>query len=352
MAAPRADLASIATILLEAAEPGQLLAAVEAYFQRCGEVAGTPSSQATQLGAGVAISPEDAARCTLDVMRTATFVRGVRAALDSLHQRFSSRPLRILYAGCGPLAPLGILPIALAPSAAEDWLFVDVHASALLQARRLLEYWQLREAQVSFLCADASQLWLREWEPDLVIAEVMQRSLSKEPQLAVTAALTELLAPEGILIPAAVEVHLALARLSAEFDLSGARTPVSRPRVRTGLGRLLRVDRENAAELYARATSAGGLDLGRWVVGRLEEADMTPILQTSIEVFAGHRLGDYDSGLTVPEVLHDLVPVREGDAFVAHYEMGPSPRLLVERAADRDERDGEDPTVETQPPLG
>jgi len=359
MAASRADVASIATILLESGEPGELLAAVEAYFQYCGEIVGAPSPNATQLREGVAISPEDTARCTLDVLRTATFVRGVRTALDALHQQLPARRLRVLYAGCGPFAPLGILPIVSSDaasssgSAQEDWLFVDVHASALVQARRLVEHWQLTEARTSFLCADASRLPVREWAPDLVIVEVMQRSLAKEPQLAVTAALTELLAPEGILIPTAVEVHLALARLSTEFDLTGARTPVSRPRVRKGLGRLLRVDRENAAELYARATSEGGLDLGRRVVGRLEEADMTPILRTSIEVFAEHYLGDYDSGLTVPEVLRGLTPVRGGDTFVAHYEMGPLPRLRVERTSGSGPEDApSDPSLGMPPHLG
>src|SRR3989338_10361358 len=59
---------------------------------------------------GWAISPYSASKCVYDHARTAAFIRGENQAILDL-KKGANRPLNILYAGCGPLATLGI-PIA------------------------------------------------------------------------------------------------------------------------------------------------------------------------------------------------------------------------------------------------
>ena len=50
-----------------------------------------------------------------------------------------------------------------------------------------------------------------------------------------------------------------------------------------------------------------------------------------VEIYGEHRLDDYDSGVTVPEVLDAIAPVRAGDCLEFVYELGRRPGLRVEK---------------------
>ena len=67
---------------------------------------------------GLAVSPTMAAMCADDYMRTIMFLRGLHDAVVERLKRISGRPLRVLYAGCGPYATLAVPLMTLFP--AED----------------------------------------------------------------------------------------------------------------------------------------------------------------------------------------------------------------------------------------
>src|SRR5262245_4487809 len=117
-----------AAILMDADAPlGASRAAAEELYSACSEEVPLLGTTPPALDSGKALSPADAARCVLDFRRTACYLQATAAALDAALQRWPQRPLRVLYAGCGPFAPLA-LPLARRHSAARvEFVLVDVH---------------------------------------------------------------------------------------------------------------------------------------------------------------------------------------------------------------------------------
>jgi hypothetical protein len=138
------QLKGIADELLCSEQPGNRRdAAVKLYalfseITGVGGITGNPHhSIDTMLPTGKAISPEDAARCILDFARTSEFLKGTHAALLEAQNRFSQRPIEILYAGCGPFAALAI-PLATQFTAADiRFTLLDIHQQSLESAQRL-----------------------------------------------------------------------------------------------------------------------------------------------------------------------------------------------------------------------
>jgi hypothetical protein len=328
----KVQLVDIATRLLEESQPGALLSAAQEYSQLCIDIAGEPDATATQLDVGVAISPVDAGRCVLDVARTAAFLRGTRAALEELRRRRSGQPIYVLYAGCGPFAPLALPLLALADHDDVKWVLLDIHRPSLAHVQCLTEHWDMRESIAGLLECDATRPPFGKWSADLVIAEVMQRALSKEPQVAVTAALSNHVKEDGFFLPKTVELRLCLADLSQEFTTMESESTVLRPRVRVSVGSVLKLDLEGASGIFERAARAGGVSVCDLEVPEFEHPkELHLIVQTAVEVFGNERLGDYDSGLTVPLVLHDVGMVKPGDRLRCVYEVGLQPELRVLR---------------------
>ncbi len=109
-------LKSLADVLLSPrAERGRLRAAAAELYSLFSSVVGVGDgsnhpndSEETWLASGKAISPRDAARCVLDYRRTSKFLRGLHAAVLEARERFPDAAIEILYAGCGPFAPLAV----------------------------------------------------------------------------------------------------------------------------------------------------------------------------------------------------------------------------------------------------
>lgn len=98
--------------------------------------AGADVDRARILSVGKAISPRDAARGVLDFKRTAAFLLGLESAIRAALSGFDERPVHVLYAGCGPLAPLAICLMPRFPPAEVQFTLVDVHDASIDCARR------------------------------------------------------------------------------------------------------------------------------------------------------------------------------------------------------------------------
>lgn len=339
----RTDLAAITNALLSAATPpGELRAAAEALGKLLSSLSGVQldSSLAddctyTMLPTGKAIAPREAARCVMDFQRTAKFLRGVEAAILAAQQRFSSRPIEVLYAGCGPFATLAVpLMTRLAPDDVRFTL-LDIHRRSLDAAHLLIEQLDLAGFVREYVPGDAGTYQQpADRSMHVLVVETMQSALAKEPQVAVTCNLARQLCPGGLLVPERIAVDAVLLDIRVEVQqmlkLDSAPTDGDSRRVTRGREHLaclfeLTADTWREQEHLARSSTS------TWppVVARVPdwESDRLGIvtLCTRIQVFDSIELSNYQAGVTYPVMLHELGDVGPGTRIEFKYISGPVP---------------------------
>jgi hypothetical protein len=294
---------------------------------------------AAQLAGGKAIAPKDAATCILDYNRTSKFLSGTKAAILAAQQRFPDTTIEILYAGCGPFAPFAIPLTSQFSSSEIRFTLLDIHQRSLDAVQLLFQTLGLNAFVDDYIKSDATTYKHDEQkEIHVIITEAMQRALEKEPQAAITMNLASQLCAGGIFIPESITIDACLCDLRTEFTLLPAESvgldslPDDRAagRLRIHLGRVLELTAESCRELSV----SGGKDdpdvaapFPKVVITVPKDTDteLDLMLSTSITVFDSIVLGDYESGLTCPAILHDLGKLPGGARVEFQYRMGNKP---------------------------
>lgn len=176
------------------------------------------------LPGGLAVSPLTAARCITDAFRTTQFLRALNGAIAAALIRFPGETIEVLEAGCGPLAALS-LPLAVRHAGRPvRFTLLDANAVSLEHAARLAARLEVFDS-VSVLQGDATQLALPR-PPHIIVCELIQRGLTREPQAAATLNLGPQLKPGGVFLPAEITVSAALFDAAARFGAgeSGVQT--------------------------------------------------------------------------------------------------------------------------------
>lgn len=332
-------------LLSDGGDDGRLSAAVTRLYSLCSSIAGMDErsshagdSDETALPGGTAISPRDAARCLLDYRRTSKFLRGLHAAVLEARRRFPGTTIEVLYAGCGPFAPLALpLTCRFRPDEIRFTL-LDVHERSLDAARRIFRAFGAAAFVRDYMRCDAAAY--RHGGPHpvhIVVAEAMQAGLEKEPQAAITMNLAPQLCPGGIFIPERIAVDCHLCDLTKEFTTPPAGADAADPsregegggRVRVMLGRVLELA---AGDAYDPPPPDGGghrrVSLSSRPVLHVPEGvggGLNLVLSTTVTVFGPIVLNDGESGLTCPRVLHGLGKVRGGMKVELTYHLGDRP---------------------------
>jgi hypothetical protein len=252
--------------------------------------------------AGSASSPLDAARCLLDARRTAIYLRGVHDAIKEAQLRFPGEVIHVLYAGCGPFAPLCLPLLPLLAGQAVHFTLLDVHARAVESVQAILAALRLDGVKVDCLVCDATQYRFPDQQPlHVVVSETMQRALEKEPQVAILMNAAPQLTPGGLMVPETIAVDAVLTDMSQELGGNG-RVPGPWSN-RIPLGRILELDREWACA-WAAAGVPSHLPPARISLPSCVQAQNSLVLTTAIRTFGVHELREYESGLTYPLMVH------------------------------------------------
>lgn len=324
----------------------RLRAAVAELYSLCSSVTGIDESSKhaddvyeTGLPNGKAISPKDAARCVLDYGRTSKFLRGIHAAILEAQKRFPNTAIEILYAGCGPFAPL-VIPLTSRFTPAEiQFTLLDIHKRSLDAAQHIFQAFKLTAFVRDYIQCDATS-----YRQDarhvihIVVVEAMQAALEKEPQVAITMNLAPQLCSGGIFIPERIAVDCYLCDLTEEFTTLPVEVDAANSLLAGGGKDKIRAKLGSALELTAascrHSLASGSSDEHRAAslspkvildVPKDLDGEFNLMLLTTITVFDSIRLGAYESGLTHPRVLYDLGKIRRGMRIELAYHLGDKP---------------------------
>jgi hypothetical protein len=314
----RDSLVRSARTLLHSDDPQELRSAAVAlhalYASLTDVGAESEDAASTLLPAGKAISPQDGARCVLDAPRTSAYLRGVHAAIRAVQARFAERPIDVVYAGCGPFAALAF-PVAAMFGSGVRFTVIDAHARSLLNARRVAERLGFDESMRDYIRADATK-YVHRTPFHILIVESMLAALQAEPQVAITLNLARQIRAGGALVPERIWVDACLCEAPHAGFVPESCIP---------LGRVFELSRETASAFHGQFPEVivevpAGL-----------EKPLHVMLRTTIRAFGEIALGEYQSGLTQPIILHETGTVCSGTRFSIRYELGSNPRFRSTR---------------------
>ena len=314
-------------------------------FYRITNLAGNvkKAEHGTILPDGEALTPQTAAGCIFDYVRTTKFLRGVKKAIDIQLNTPGKNKIKILYVGPGPHATL-LLPLI--PLYAESQLeinLIDYHQESIDALKLLISHYGLSNYFNEILCDDAlNYQHKKEYLYDIIIIETMQKALYAEPQVAITNHVSQFLAKDGILIPEAIKISAVLADLRSELSSSSSKWTnfwfnikrADAKNKRIFLKDIFVLDKNIRIKYDTRNLTDNRISLPtipiQSSVGRMRDL----ILLTEIIIFENVILSEEDeSGLTKLYFDQNLKPVEEGKLIKVSYQLGSYPRFLMEYVA-------------------
>lgn len=301
----------------------------------------------TFLEQGLAINPQAAAFCIKDYQRSIIFIRAVYAAINDTLCAKKSRPINILYAGCGPFATL-LLPILGKFKEDEiklcqfNFFLLDIHQASLDSVALLLNFFNLSDNSINLVQADACT-YQHPNLLNLIIAETMQKSLEQEPQFAVTANLAPQLTNDGIFIPEKIVVSLCLARLENERSLIEENAKIDNAAaleaaLRIPLGTVLTLQPRlsafqlKLAKIHPKTNKLALNDIQINIPNAPNLKNLDTLFLTYIQAYKSHELNDYDSELTLPLKCQTLTDLKPHTYFNISYQLGTYPEFYVSQS--------------------
>jgi len=283
----------------------------------------------TSLPDGIAISPVAAAACLKDPVRTVAFLRGVDSALTEALRTFPGETIDVVYAGTGPLAPLVLPLLPRFADAPFRFTFVDVHPESVAAARIVADHFGVASAIEAFVIGDATRYEHPQGRRlHGLVSETMQAALTREPQVAITRQIAPQVVSGGFIVPESVRIDLMSVDAEAWMRESRDEREVDDLHfvqllfeLRSSV-QLLPLDTERCLPpVHVRLPSDPSLP------------NRIALYGTSIVTYGEHVITLGQSGLTLPVVAEELMPLQSGNEWELRYQVGPSPRFLASRIA-------------------
>lgn len=169
----------------------------------------------SEVDGGYAIAPKHAWDCLDDPLRTVRFIQGVFKAIRHLQQQFDDKPLEVLYAGCGPVAPLVLPLLGSMQKGALSLTLLDINQTSVDTVKSLVEHLGLSAYIKDVVQADAIT-YRHECPLHLLVSETMDKGLTNEPQIRIIQNLATQIHPQGLLLPQSIKLCLTHCDFAAE----------------------------------------------------------------------------------------------------------------------------------------
>ena len=271
----------------------------------------------------MALAPHEAISCLADLMRTVKFICSIHAAILDL-KRFPDETLNVVYAGCGPLAPLVTTLCPLLDSQQIDFTLLDIHEPSLESVNQVIDGLGIRDFFADVLCTDATTYQFSDGKPlHLVITETMQAGLQHEPQVAIMHNFSQQLCDGGLLVPQQVSIGLTLGDPAEIFQPNQSSSGVD-------LGKVFDVDRK-----FLQSLQLGTNRLERLPAASIEMPSEIPqshhlMLSTKVHIFEDIILEAQESGITSHLILRLEDPIAEIKALNFVYCCTGTPGFSIE----------------------
>ena len=161
----------------------------------------------TYTKGGIALSSQHALDCLQDPLRTIRFIKGTYGAIQKAFTLFPNEKIEIVYAGCGPVAPMILPLLTLFQTKQISITLLDINKSSIESISLIVNKFGLEDYFRAILMKDAILYKHPKNIPlHIVLSETMDKGLIKEPQVSITQNLAPQLVDNGILIPKAITV--------------------------------------------------------------------------------------------------------------------------------------------------
>jgi predicted RNA methylase len=166
------------------------------------------------------LSPYIAFACIRDLTRTKRFLEAIDKSLDQILARTpEDQPVRVLDAGCGPLAVLGIY--AALKSKRVQLTSLEINPASAQMAQDHILAFKLQD-QATVLLTDAT-VYQADQPYDLIISETMFAALISEHMVPILNNLKKSSAPDGIIIPESIVLRAAWRDAEPTSDVTNTR---------------------------------------------------------------------------------------------------------------------------------
>lgn len=165
-------------------------------------------TEETFLEGGVALASQYAIDCLRDPLRTTRFIAGTYQAVRDQLEISTDGKVNLLYAGCGPAAPL-VLPFLHRFKPEElRVILMDITPTSINVIKELVAELNLTSYIEDYILTDAITYTHPKEKPlNVIVSETMDKGLTREPQVRVMQNLAPQLAPNGIFVPEVIDLY-------------------------------------------------------------------------------------------------------------------------------------------------
>ncbi|WP_147300552.1 SAM-dependent methyltransferase [Tenacibaculum gallaicum] len=277
-----------------------------------------------QLENGVAIGTLWAANCLDDLERTLKFIKGIDIAIQEKIQQKDS--LHILYAGTGPFASL-ILPFILKYADFNiTYTLLEINPLSFETLKSTIVKLGLETNNINFVNKDATKYKvLKNFSPDIIVSETMQRALDSEQQVSVFYNLMKQTTSDTIFIPEKITLFIG----TSSYKNSKPDTQQKYYRQHHKIFEVSKKVMSSNDWLFNKTTTKFNFPKKQTILKNEELFTAKEIVvMTEITIYKGEKLFVNDSGLTAPKYIKDISNNKKERLIIeSQYVIGSEPKL-------------------------